>query len=126
MSEEIVVFLKEHLNPHLTYDSNRNFALSCQCGGEMFLNLHMPETSFLHLTGDAHGVGKTTVCRTLHRFVETVNNVLFNNVVCFPNNWENLMQKYFAITGIPSVCARIDGSLISIHKPCENEFQFVD
>ena len=88
----------------------------------------LADNGFYHLNADAHGVGKQTVCNTLRKFVGTVNEILYGDVVRFPDEMDNLVQEFFEVRGggIPSVCALLDGSLIKIHAPSVDEAQFVD
>lgn len=54
-----------------------------------------------------------------------------HTLIAWPANEEarrRIGQQFFQLRnpGLPSVCGAIDGSLISIVAPAENEYQYVD
>lgn len=73
-----------------------------------------------------HGVHKSSVCRSVKAVVSVVNDVLFNSIVSWPQNIENVMNRFFRIANFPFVCGAIDGILITLNAPYENEPAFVD
>lgn len=75
-------------------------------------------------------VSKPTVCRVVRQVCAAVICRL-HTLIAWPNNEEacrRIGQQFFQLRnpGLPSVCGAIDGSLINIVAPSENEFQFVD
>ncbi len=80
------------------------------------------------MISDAHGPSKLTVCRVVHQVAQAVNFVLFPEVVSWPKG-ENLKQvphQLWCIAGMPFVAGCVDGMLVPILAPHENEEQFVD
>ncbi len=125
LSEGLVDLLEVRLRGHFDHHNNRNFPLSTR--QHILLSLRMlADNGFMHLTGDAHGLSKQTVCRTIHNFVTTLNNTIYDEVVQFPENMDNIVNKYFDAGGMLNVCACVDGSLIEIHSPSVHEEQYVD
>ena len=129
LASALIDVLEERLYEHLSFADNRNHALTCR--QQILVSLRMlADNGFYHLNGDAHGVGKQTVCNTLRKFVRAVNEVLYDEVVRFPDivNYHGLVQQFFEVQGggIPSVCALLDGSLIKINTPSVDEVQYVD
>ena len=47
-------------------------------------------------------------------------------MVCWPENVLIFSRQFLEIGGMPSVCGLIDGTLINISTPMDNEEQFVD
>lgn len=84
---------------------------------------------FYKLNGDAHGVSDSTICRSVRSVVEAINQRLFDELIRWPrdNAARNaIAQGFFGIAGMPLVAGCIDGTLIRIKAPSENEDQFVD
>lgn len=66
----------------------------------------------------------------MHQVAAAVIRRLYK-LINWPANEEDrrrIGQQFFQLRtpGLPSVCGAIDGSLIKIIAPAENEFQFVD
>ena len=57
----------------------------------------------------------------VHRVVTAVNNSLFDELVCWPNNSAEFANAFYGMHGMPSVGGLIDGTLINIKTPSENE-----
>ena len=79
-----------------------------------------------HAVSVIHGISKATVCRIIGQFVTAVNNTLFHEFVTWPDNVRDVVQKFYELGGLPLVCGCIDGTLIKIDAPRENEEAFVD
>lgn len=80
----------------------------------------------LHGISAMHGISKSTVCRIIQRVVNAVIRRLYFNVVRWPQNNLRIAEEFFRIAGFPSVCGCIDGTLIRIDAPTENEAVYVD
>ena len=78
--------------------------------------------------GDMHGVSKATVCRSVQAVVNAVNTHLFPKLVDWPNRTkaEHPALEFHALGGMSCVCGCIDGTLINIDAPKDNEVAFVD
>lgn len=79
-----------------------------------------------HGVCDMHGVSKMTVCRCVHDIVSAVNEVKFDEIVSWPLNMLDVVQRFHAIAGFPEVCGIVDGTLINIDAPSINEPAYVD
>jgi len=124
IDNNMVNYVLSRINDRIQHSTKRNFTLDSR--QQLLLCLRfLSSNGFYHLTGDAHGLHKSTVCRVIQSVVRAINDTIFNEVVKFPVN-ENTAQKFFAIANMPSVCGLIDGSLIKIQSPKEHEHQFVD
>ena len=122
VSHHLLECLTNKLAENLIYDSERNMALTVK--QQLLLTLRfLASNGFYNLTGDAHGIHKSTVCRTVKRVTRSINN-LYNEYVRFPTNCSP--QFCFEIANFPSVCACIDGSYVKIKCPSTNESQFVN
>lgn len=79
-----------------------------------------------HGIGDMHGISKASVCRALHVVVEAINDLKFAEVVNWPNDIDDVILRFSRIAHMPLVIGCIDGTLIKIDAPRENEQQYVD
>lgn len=78
---------------------------------------------------DSHGISKSTLSRALHRFVTAVNDHVYPRVVDWPNDPQQLngiANEFLERRGMPCVFGCVDGSLIEIVAPTNDEPQFVD
>ena len=82
--------------------------------------------SLYHYLRDSHGPSESTVCITIKRVVDAINDELFDEVVRWPDNCQNLAEDFYRVGGMPSVCGAVDGTLIPIVAPSVNEHQYVD
>ena len=125
MSFEKLTNLVERLEPVLRRASERNHALSAKNCVQIALHW-LGNGGQYHAVSDMHGISKATVCRIIRQFVTAVNNTLFNELVTWPDNVADVVQKFYELGGLPLVCGCIDGTLIKIDAPRENEEAFVD
>nr|CAI5840292.1 unnamed protein product [Callosobruchus analis] len=79
-----------------------------------------------HGVCDMHGVSKMTVCRCVHDTVNAVNEIKFDEIVSWPHNMFDVVQRFYAIAGFPEVCGAVDGTLLTIDAPRINEPAYVD
>ncbi|KAL1492568.1 hypothetical protein ABEB36_010808 [Hypothenemus hampei] len=83
--------LLRDLSPALQNRSNRWYGL--QPTQKMCIALHwLGNGGQYHGVCDMHGVSKMTVCRCVHDFVNTVNEIKFNEVVSWPANTLDVIQ----------------------------------
>lgn len=68
------------------------------------------------------GIGKRTACLCVHECVYAVCRHMFSAYIRLPSPAETRanMQRWRQQTGIPGIYGAIDGTHISIKKPCEN------
>lgn len=119
--------LCERIGHVLQHDTARNHALTVP--QQIQAALHWLGTGAqYHAVGDMHGISKATICRSVHRTIRAINDILLHQVVCWPNQNEirNIVQRFNLIAGMPMVIGCIDGTLINIDAPSENEEAFVD
>lgn len=125
LHENMVDMLLENIADDLRHKFNRNHAFSER--EQILLCLRfLSDNGFYHLTGDAHGVHKSSICRVVKKVVSCINEKMYPKYVTFPTNPQNGVEAYFNMAHLPSVCGCIDGSLISIRAPEHNEYQYVD
>ena len=71
------------------------------------------DNGFYHLTADAHGVTKATVCRTVQRVTAAIVDNMFH-LVRWPADNAGTMQDFYAIGGMPRVIGCIDGACVHV------------
>jgi hypothetical protein len=109
----------------LLIDTNKNHAISPL--QQILLTLHwMGNGGYYHGVADMHGVSKSTVCRVVKRVVNAIVDHMFQQVVRWPENAENLPQEFLRKGGFPSTCGLVDGTHIKIDAPSQNEEHFVN
>lgn len=84
---------------------------------------------FCYSVGDAHGISKASVHNCVQRVTTVIINTYFQEVVSWPEGDEERRQiasEFHQKARFPAVCGAIDGTLIPILTPSENEWQFVD
>ncbi|KAI5740980.1 hypothetical protein M8J76_009211 [Diaphorina citri] len=125
VSRDVVEQILTTVSPFLEHPTNRRHALTSR--QQVLLTLHwLGNGAQYHITADAHGVSKSTVQRTVHKVVECVVRYQFPQSIRFPENMAAIVEKFSEIAGMPCVIGAIDGTLINIDAPTENEGQFVD
>jgi len=125
MAFDEVEFVLQKIGHHLRHPTSQNQALTPK--QQLLTTLHwLGNGGQYHLTSDAHGLSKATVCRAVHRVVDTIVNHLFQDVVKWPEDNSELAAKFMKFGGFPNVCGLADGTLILIDTPHENEAAFVD
>ncbi|XP_039299968.1 putative nuclease HARBI1 [Nilaparvata lugens] len=120
--------LEEILNeigPIISHPTRRSYALSSKM--QLCIALHwLGNGGQYHCIADAHGVSKASVCRSIRSVVEAVNVTLFTKVVDFPQEVATSCAAFYDVAGFPQVIGCIDGTLIPIDAPPEDEPAFVD
>lgn len=124
MSSIALESLLGDIGAHLQYGTGKSGALSPK--QQLCAALHFLGTGAqFHCVGDMHGISKSSVCRSLHRVVAAINRIKFPQIVNWPQG--NLIrQEFHELANFPHVCGVIDGSLIRIDAPNNNENDFVD
>jgi len=85
VSAEEFEYLLGRIGTRLKHKTNLNKALSPD--QQLKTALHwFGNGAQYHLTSDAHGIGKASVCRAVHRVAETVVDTLFQEIVRWPDN----------------------------------------
>lgn len=113
------------IEPLLSHPTARNQALSAK--QQLQIALHWLGSGVqYHCVADMHNVSKATVCRVVDKVVTAVNNTLLVNTVCWPENIDDVVQKFSEIAGMPLICGVVDGTLIKIDAPSLDEQAYVD
>ncbi|PAA78295.1 hypothetical protein BOX15_Mlig031326g1 [Macrostomum lignano] len=128
LSSDQVEDLLEIIGPALTHATVRQGSLTVR---EQLLSTlrFLACGSFYHAVGDAHGVSKATLCRTVRRVVTALNNRLFDELVRWPEcnqKRAQIAQDFYRVGGMPCVAGCVDVTLIKIRAPVTDEDQFVD
>lgn len=120
--------LLQDIGPHLT--NCKDFAYGLQPHHRLLLALRFYATGdFCYSVGDCHGISKSSVHSCVKKVTEVLNEVYFSEVVSWPsseNDRNRIASEFYGLCRFPAVCGAIDGTLINIMSPSENEFQFVD
>lgn len=126
ISAQSMQFLVERLGEWLQSPTSRNFALSPE--QQLMSALHwLGNGSQYHVVADAHGLHKTTIMRAVHRVTRVIVDEVFAEEVRWPNPPSaSIAVKFFRFANFPRVAGCIDGSLIPIDAPEENENAYVD
>nr|CAI5832608.1 unnamed protein product [Callosobruchus analis] len=105
--------------------TDRSHALSTKM--QLCIALHwLGNGGQYHVIADTHGVSKASVCRCVRNVVHAVNQIKFPQCVNWPEHILNVSAGFFAIAGFPQVIGCVDGTLVKIDAPTENEPEFVD
>ena len=87
---------------------------------------YLGKGSFFSECGDLHGISKSSVCRVVEDVTTSICKRLDN--IKFPTRDEdiqNIKRIFFTIAALPNVIGAIDGTLIPIIAPKDNEADFV-
>lgn len=120
-----VDFLLNKVGDKIEHNTQRSHALSAE--NQLLLCLHwLGNGCQYHGVAAMHGVAKSTVCRTIHRVVDIIIDVLFQNTVRWPDDVSGIAEKFFMMGGFPCVCGCVDGTIIKIDAPTLHEEGYVD
>ena len=87
---------------------------------------YLGKGSFFSECGDLHGISKSSVCRAVEDVTTSICERVDN--IKFPTRDEdvlNIKRNFFTIAAFPNVIGAIDGTLIPINVPKDNEADFV-
>lgn len=84
---------------------------------------YLAKGSFLSEVGDLHGISKSSASLAVGSFVDAVNSNLDN--IKFPTETNAIKLGFYRKCRIPNVIGAIDGTLIPIQAPKQNEAAFV-
>lgn len=87
---------------------------------------YLGKGSFFSECGDLHGISKSSVCRAVEDVTTSICERVDN--IKFPTRDEdvlNIKRIFFTIAAFPNVIGAIDGTLIPIIAPKDNEADFV-
>lgn len=120
---EVVDQLERYLSRHII-QSARNNSLSPR--EQILTTLHfLGNGAQYHVNGHMHGISKSTVCRCVHRVCGLIAKYLLPIYVRWPSSSILVEREFFEKAGFPHVRGIIDGTLIHIDAPSEEEPIFV-
>lgn len=104
----------------------RNHAMSPQ--QQLLTALHwLGSGCQYHVCGDAHGISKATVHRCVKKVCTSLVRRLLGEEVHWPTvNVQSVPQRFMRVANFPRVAGIVDGSLIQLDAPHENEMSYVD
>ncbi|KAI5651712.1 DDE superfamily endonuclease domain-containing protein [Phthorimaea operculella] len=119
-----VEYLINRIGSQIEHGTNRNFALTPD--KQIMCALHwMGCGAQYHVIADAHGLSKGTVHNCVKRVCGALISTLFGEEVRWPENC-NRIPLLFMRYNIPRIAGIVDGSLIKIDAPHQNESAYVD
>lgn len=123
---EAAEYVIREIVPYLYYDTFRNNPLTPQM--QLLVALHfIGNGAQYHGIGDMHGISKSTVCRCVRRVSEAIVDRLMGKHVKWPeNNVNSIALEFKSFANFPHVAGVVDGSLIPMDAPSENEPSYVD
>lgn len=111
------------IGPHLAV-SARNISHSIR--EQILTTLHfLGNGAQYHLNGLAHNISKATVCRCIHKVCELIAVHLMSMFVRWPNNCRLIERQFYQKAQFPHVRGALDGTLIYIDAPSDQEPLFV-
>jgi hypothetical protein len=113
------------IEPMLHHPTKRNHALSPKEQLQIALHWFGSGVQY-HCIADMHGVSKGTVCRVIKNVVNAINENLLNDTVRWPEDVGETINAFSNIAGMPLTCGIVDGTLIKIDAPSNDEPVFVD
>ena len=100
------------VGPSLEHMSGRSAALTPS--EQLLITLRFLATgAFYKVVGDAHGISKASVSRSIGRCVNAINTTMFRECIDFPTD-ASIATKFFEFAGMPSVAGCIDGTHVEI------------
>lgn len=117
LTEEEANLIISQLEPHLRRDTQQSCVLSG--GQQIMIAIRFLATGGLfRLVGDAHGVSPASICRCVHRVVNAINDVFFNDYIKFPQQPEifEIPAEFRKVTksNMPCVVGIVDGTHVNI------------
>lgn len=121
----VVEELLAEIGPLLQHKTNRNYALTPE--QQLLSSLHwFGHGSQYHVNARAHGLHKSTVCRYVHKVATLINEFFFHKYVRWPDDVTYVIDDFKNIAGFPDIVGLLDGTLVRIDAPSEDEPAFVD
>uniref|UniRef100_A0A8D8Z7C7 Putative nuclease HARBI1 n=1 Tax=Cacopsylla melanoneura TaxID=428564 RepID=A0A8D8Z7C7_9HEMI len=118
-------FLHGEIGVRLTSPTNRSHALTAE--EKILSSLHWMGTgSQYHSVSSMHGISKSSVCRNVHEVISAIVSVLFQRLVCWPDDVGQIAAGFLQKGGFPSVAGCVDGTMVNIDAPTQFEEQYVN
>ena len=95
-NDDVLKSIIDRVHLYLEHPTSRNYALTSRQQVMVALRFLSTGDNFTTIA-DSHGIHKSTVSRTIHRFVYAVNEHLFNDIVRFDGETEiqTRVQNFF-------------------------------
>ena len=81
----------------------------------------------INKAGKSHSMSKTTCWKAIHEVTDAICDIA-EEFIKFPEDEgtrQQIKEGFYEMAGIPSVLGAIDGTLVAIQAPSENEEQYV-
>ncbi|XP_052217669.1 putative nuclease HARBI1 isoform X1 [Dreissena polymorpha] len=125
LSREAITYLNETLRVDLEPKTKRSNSLSSLT--QVLIGLRfLSKGDFFSEVADIHGVSKPTAARCFHVFIDSLNRRLHN--IRFPTENGAMAlskQDFYRRCRIPNVLGAVDGTLVPILGPSENEEAYI-
>lgn len=116
---EVFEQLENYLGRHIIV-SRRNNSLSPR--EQLLTTLHfLGNGAQYHINGHVHSVSKATVCRCVHRVCDLISKFLMPLYVRWPTSSILVEREFRQKAGFPNVKGAIDGTLVRIDAPANEE-----
>lgn len=126
LSRQLIMALYDLIGPNIEPETHRSHAIPGML--KIFVALrYYASGSFQNVMGDGTGIHKSSVCRIIADVTNELCRVR-NTFITFPQNAQDIMQTkeaFHDIGDFPNVIGAIDGTLISILTPHEDEHVYV-
>lgn len=119
-------YIINRVGGQLQPETRRNYALTPQ--EQLLCTLHWLGTGAqYHVNADAHGLSKATIHRCVNRVCHVLIHTFLGEEVRWPTaSVQAIPQLFMRAANVPRVAGVVDGSLIKIDAPRDNEGAFVD
>lgn len=120
----VVEYLERSIGHELQRPNSRSQSLFPR--EQILITLHfLGNGAQYHVNSYIHGIDKGTVCRCVHRVCHLISSRLMPLFIRWPTNSLNIVPMFERKAGFPNVIGAIDGTLIHIDAPSEDEPAFV-
>ena len=127
LSRELLLQLNEEIGAELEHQTNRNYAIPAI--NQICCALrYYAAGSFQSVTGDGLGIHKSSVCVIISKVTEKIC-ALREQYIRFPmtrREQQEVKEHFHDVAGMPNVLGTIDGSLINIIAPHDDEHVYVN
>lgn len=127
LSRPVVLELYELLNYDLERPTMRSHSILVSLKISTTLRF-FATGSFFGVTGDIHGIGKSSVSRIVTEFTNAITQ-RHQNYIKLPrtgNEINKVMQGFNSIANFPNVLGAVDGTIIKILAPKNDKHLFVN
>lgn len=122
---DIEVFAQlEQLIGRFLPDSDMNNSLAPR--EQILTALHfIGNNAYYHVNGQVHGVSRSTVFRCVHRVCSLIATYIMPMFIRWPTISTFIEREFYNIAGFPNVKGVVDGTLIQINAPSQDEPTYV-